>query len=100
VGENIERLVKGEKAEPFKYLDKGTMATIGRGAAVVEMPGHGTMTGHAAWLAWLGVHAALLSGGEEKSATIVDWGWNMVTKKRGKRIMITDEDVEAESGSS
>jgi NADH:ubiquinone reductase (H+-translocating) len=100
VGDNIQRLVKGEKAEPFKYLDKGTMATIGRGAAVVEMPGHGTMTGHAAWLAWLGVHAALLSGGEEKSATIVDWGWNMVTKKRGKRIVVTDEDVEAESSSS
>src|SRR6478672_6073919 len=45
-GENIERVVKGEKAEPFKYLDKGTMATIGRGAAVVEMPGGHTMTGH------------------------------------------------------
>jgi len=100
VGENIQRLVKGEKAEPFKYLDKGTMATIGRGAAVVEMPGHGTMTGHAAWLAWLGVHAALLSGGEEKSTTIVDWGWNVLTKKRGKRIVVSDEDVEAESNSS
>ena len=73
------------------------MATIGRGAAVVEMPGHGTMTGHAAWLAWLGVHVALLSGGEEKSATIVDWGWNIMTKKRGKRIVVSDEDVEAES---
>ena len=98
VGENIHRLVKGEPTEPFEYLDKGTMATIGRGAAVVEMP-HGTMTGHAAWLAWLGVHAALLSGGEEKSTTIVDWGWNVVTKKRGKRIVLTDEEVEAEAAS-
>ncbi len=100
VGENIHRLVKGEKVEPFKYLDKGTMATVGRGAAVVEMPGHGTMTGHAAWLAWLGVHMALLSGGEEKSTTIVDWGWNIMTKKRGKRIVVTDEDVETESTST
>jgi NADH:ubiquinone reductase (H+-translocating) len=95
-GENIQRLVKGESTEPFKYLDKGTMATVGRGAAVVQMPGHGTMTGHAAWLAWLSVHAALLSGGEEKTTTVVDWGWNVVTKKRGKRIMVTDEDVEAD----
>lgn len=95
VGENIQRLVKGEKAEPFKYLDKGTMATVGRGAAVVELPGHGTMTGHAAWLAWLSVHGALLSGGEAKSTTLVDWGWNVVTKKRGKRIVVSDEDVEA-----
>lgn len=94
-GENIARLARGEATKPFEYLDKGTMATIGRGAAVVQMPGHGTMTGHAAWLAWLGVHAALLSGGEEKSSTIVDWGWNLVTKKRGKRIMVTDEDVAA-----
>jgi NADH dehydrogenase len=99
VGENIQRLVKGEATEPFKYLDKGTMATIGRGAAVVEMPGNATMTGHAAWLAWLGVHAALLSGGEEKSTTIVDWGWNIVTKKRGKRIVVSDEDIESESTS-
>ncbi len=94
-GENIARLVSGQATKPFEYFDKGTMATIGRGAAVVQMPGHGTMTGHAAWLAWLGVHAALLSGGEEKSTTIVDWGWNLVTKKRGKRIMVTDEDVAA-----
>lgn len=96
-GDNIARLLRGEQAEPFTYFDKGTMATIGRGAAVVEMPGHGTMTGHAAWLAWLGVHAALLSGGEEKSTTIVDWGWNMLTKKRGKRIVVSDEDVAAEA---
>jgi NADH dehydrogenase len=99
VGENIQRLMKSEATEPFKYLDKGTMATIGRGAAVVDLP-HGTMTGHAAWLAWLGVHAALLSGGEEKSTTIVDWGWNIATKKRGKRIVLTDEEVEAESASA
>lgn len=94
-GENIARLVKGKESEPFEYLDKGTMAAIGRGSAVVQLPGHGTMTGHAAWLAWLGVHLALLAGGEEKSATIVDWGWNIVTKKRGKRITLTDEDLEA-----
>ncbi|MBE2224427.1 MAG: NAD(P)/FAD-dependent oxidoreductase [Anaerolineae bacterium] len=96
VGENIERLVKGKETKPFEYTDKGTMAAIGRGAAVVQLPEHGTMTGHAAWLAWLGVHLTLLAGGEEKSTTMVDWGWNILTKKRGKRIVMTDEDVEAE----
>lgn len=96
-GENIGRLVQGEATKPFEYLDKGTMAAIGRGAAVVQLPGHGTMTGRTAWLAWLGVHLALLAGGEEKSATIVDWGWNIATKKRGKRIVLTDEEVEAEA---
>jgi NADH dehydrogenase len=96
-GENIAHLVKGEAAKPFEYFDKGFMATIGRGAAVVEMPVRGTMTGHAAWLAWLGVHVMLLSGGEEKTSTMVDWGWNLITKKRGKRIVVSDEDIEAES---
>jgi hypothetical protein len=46
-------------------------------------------------LAWLGVHLALLSGGAEKSATFVDWGWTLFTRKRGKRIILGDEDVEA-----
>lgn len=88
VAENITRLVKGETTKPFEYLDKGTMATVGRGAAIVELPNGRTMKGHAAWMAWLGVHLVLLSGGEQKSLTIVDWGWNVVTQKRGKRILV------------
>jgi NADH dehydrogenase len=95
-GSNIARLVAGEAAEPFVYQDKGTMATIGRGAAVVQLPKHQTLTGHAAWLAWLGVHLALLSGGEEKASTLVDWGWELTTQKRGKRIVVSDEDRAAD----
>jgi NADH dehydrogenase FAD-containing subunit len=64
-------------AEPFVYLDKGFMAQVGRGAAVVELPHGATMKGTSAWLAWLGVHLCLLSGAEEKSATFVDWGWTL-----------------------
>jgi NADH dehydrogenase len=89
-GDNIARLVKGQKSEPFRYHDKGTMATIGRGAAVVEFHSGRTMTGHSAWLAWLGVHLMLLSGGEEKSLTFLDWGWNLVANNRGKRIVIDE----------
>jgi NADH dehydrogenase len=94
-GKNIARLINGEKTEPFKYLDKGSMATIGRGAAIAELPTGQTMTGHFAWMAWLGVHLALLSGEQNKSAAAVDWGWNVLTQKRGKRIVVTDEDREA-----
>ena len=72
------------------------MAQIGRGAAVVELPGGGTLTGHVAWLAWLGVHLSLLSGAEEKTSVFVDWGWNALTRSRGKRIILTDEDVAAQ----
>jgi NADH dehydrogenase len=51
------------------------------------------MTGHLAWLAWLGVHLSLLNGAEEKAGIFVDWGWNILTQKRGKRIILSDEDV-------
>lgn len=84
--ENITRLVKGEQTEPFKYEDKGTMGAIGHGAAVVQFRGGRTLTGHAAWVAWLGVHLTLLSGGEEKTTTIVDWGWSIMKHGRGKRM--------------
>lgn len=95
VGKSIAQLVAGKPAEPFEYVDKGTMAQIGRGAAVVQLPGGGTLTGHVAWLAWLGVHLSLLSGAEEKTSVFVDWGWNALTRNRGKRIILTDEDVAA-----
>jgi len=93
VGEAIKRLLEGKQAEPFEYFNKGTMAQVGRGAAVVELPTGGTITGHLAWLAWLGVHLALLNGAEEKAGIFVDWGWTLLTHKRGKRITLGDEDV-------
>jgi NADH:ubiquinone reductase (H+-translocating) len=62
---------------------------------VVELPTGGTLKGHLAWLAWLGVHLALLNGAEEKAGIFVDWGWNILTQKRGKRIILSDDDVAA-----
>jgi NADH dehydrogenase len=95
VGDSIKRLVAGHAPEPFHYLDKGIMAQVGHGAGVVEFPWGGTLTGHVAWLAWLGVHLALLNGSEQKISTFVDWGWNLLTGHRDKRIILTDEDTEA-----
>jgi NADH dehydrogenase len=89
----IQRLLDGKHPEPFEFFHKGIMAQVGRGAAVVQLPTGGTMTGHLAWLAWLGVHLALLNGAEEKLSTFVDWGWSLLTHKRGKRIILSDEDV-------
>ena len=93
VGETIKQLLDGKPAKPFEYFNKGMMAQVGRGAAVVELPTGGTLKGHLAWLAWLGVHLALLNGAEEKASIFVDWGWTILTHKRGKRIMLGDEDV-------
>jgi NADH dehydrogenase len=93
VGEMIKRLLDGKQPGSFEYFNKGMMAQVGRGAAVVELPTGGTMTGHLAWLAWLGVHLSLLNGAEEKAGIFVDWGWNILTHKRGKRIILSDEDT-------
>src|SRR5215475_6297441 len=95
VGETIKCLLESKQPEPFKYLNKGIMAQVGRGAAVVELPTGGTMTGHLAWLAWLGVHLSLLNGAEQKASVFVDWGWSFLTHRRGKRIILSDDDVAA-----
>lgn len=84
-GDNIARLVKGQTTEPFKYTDKGTMATIGRGAAVVQFRRGRTMTGRPAWLAWNTVHLMLLSGGNQKIQTFLIWSRDRLTHGRRKR---------------
>lgn len=82
---NIARLVKGRETEPFSYTDKGTMATIGRGAAVVQFRRGRTMTGRPAWLAWNTVHLMLLSGGEQKIQTFLIWSRDRLTHGRRNR---------------
>ena len=74
-GENIARRLKGKDTKPFKYLDKGTMATIGRKAAVVQMPHGRSLTGRTAWPRMGRVHLALLSTGEDRARAVVDWMW-------------------------
>lgn len=92
-GDNIGLLVAGKDAEPFVYHDKGTMATIGRGAAVVQTRGGHTLKGKAASLAWGAVHLALLSSGEDRAKAVVDWTWAGFTHERAGRISVrTDKD--------
>jgi NADH dehydrogenase len=91
-GKSIARLVEGKETEPFEYHDKGTMATIGRNAAVVQFRGGRTMKGRSASLAWGAVHLALLSTGEDRAKAVVDWTWAGFTHERPGRISVrTDE---------
>jgi NADH dehydrogenase len=90
-GENVARRVAGTEAEPFGYLDKGTMATIGRGAAVIQMPRGRTMKGRTAALAWGAVHLALLSTGEDRTKAVTDWTWEGFTHERPGRISVRTE---------
>jgi NADH:ubiquinone reductase (H+-translocating) len=87
-GKNIARLLEGKETEPFRYHDKGTMATIGPGAAVVQLPRGRTLHGEVAWLAWGAVHLALLSTGEDRAKAIVDWTWAGFTHERAARISV------------
>jgi NADH dehydrogenase len=88
VGETIGRLVEGKEPEPFKYHDKGTMAMIGRGAAVVQMMAGRTMKGKTAQLAWGTVHLALLPTNESRAKAIVDWAGAGLTHQRSARISV------------
>jgi NADH dehydrogenase len=92
VGRQIARRLHGEPGKPFKYWDKGFMATIGRGAAVVELPNKGTLHGPLAYFAWLGVHLALLSGTRNRIETLWNWGWSALTHDRAARIIIESKD--------
>jgi NADH:quinone reductase (non-electrogenic) len=92
VGRQISRRIHGEQAQPFKYWDKGFMATIGRGAAVVELPNKQTLHGPLAYFAWLGVHLVLLSGMRNRIETLWNWGWSALTHDRAARIIIDADD--------
>jgi NADH dehydrogenase len=89
-GENIARRLEGKDTKPFRYLDKGTMATIGRKAAVVQLPRGRSLTGRTAWLAWGAVHLALLSTGEDRARAVVDWTWAGFTHDRAGRIVVDE----------
>jgi NADH:ubiquinone reductase (H+-translocating) len=99
VGRQISRRIVGEETQPFRYWDKGFMATIGRGSAVVEFPNKRTLHGPLAYFAWLGVHLALLSGMRNRIETLWNWGWSALTHDRAARIIIEgEEDLPALAG--
>ena len=84
LAEQLVRLKKGEPLKEFKYKDKGSMATIGRHKAVVQVKKF-KMKGPLAWFAWLFLHVVYLLGGRNRIGTIADWMWNYLTFDRGNR---------------
>ena len=87
VGRQIGRLVHGRPVQPFRYRDKGSMATIGRRAAVADMPLHIRLTGVVAWLAWLFLHLLYLAGLRNRLTVLVNWVWGYLTWDRGNRLI-------------
>jgi NADH:ubiquinone reductase (H+-translocating) len=83
----IVRDLEGEPGLPFGYRDKGIMATIGRHAAVTELPFGLTLKGTPAWVAWLGLHLVYLVGLRNRASVLLNWAWNYVTYDRGARLI-------------
>ena len=84
IAKQIKRISQNKKLDHFKYLDKGSMATIGRNKAVVQVRWF-KLAGPLAWLVWLWLHLFYLLGGRNKIGTMADWTWNYLTFDRGNR---------------
>ncbi len=86
VARTILRRLAGERARPFQYRDKGTMATIGRAAAVAVI-GRLQLSGLPAWLAWLFVHIMFLIGFRNRFLVLFEWAWAYLSWQRGARLI-------------
>jgi NADH dehydrogenase len=85
---NILAEFEGKPRKPFEYRDKGIMAMIGRGAAIAEVgKNHHEVHGELAHMAWLGVHASLMTGTKAKIEAFVDWAWDGFSKTGGPHVL-------------
>jgi NADH dehydrogenase len=84
---------RGEAVGPFRYKDKGSMATIGRHDAVAQLPGGLTLSGPVGWLAWLALHLVMLIGFRNRANVLVNWAWNYLTYDRGSRLIVGSEEM-------
>lgn len=82
----ILRSIAGKEREAFRYLDKGSLATIGRAAAVADF-GRLHLGGWIAWMAWLTVHIFFLIGFRNRLLVILQWAWAYITRGRGARLI-------------
>jgi NADH dehydrogenase len=83
---NVLRMIKGRKPQPFRYWDKGTMATIGRNKAVADLK-FVHLSGRLAWLAWLFVHILFLVGFRNRVLVFIQWAWAYLTFDKGARLI-------------
>jgi len=87
----LVHLMRGEPTQPFRYHDKGMMATIGRRSAIVQLPQGVRFTGTLAWLAWLGLHLLYLLGGRNRVSTLINLSWRYIAWGHGGGVIVGDE---------
>jgi NADH dehydrogenase len=83
---------RGIPAAPFVYRDPGIMATIGRNAAVAQLPSGMRLRGWIGWIAWLGLHLVQLIGFRNRAFVLLNWAWSYFTFERGPRLIVRAED--------
>ena len=100
VGKTIARDLEHQPRRAFRYHDRGTLATIGRGAAVAQFPRF-SLSGYFAWLAWLFIHIFWLIGFRNRVIVMIQWAWSYLTYERGARLITGSSELpgwtEAES---
>jgi len=89
VAHNIGRDLERKPRKSFRYLDKGSLATIGRSAAVAEF-GKVHISGFFAWLSWLFIHIFFLIGFRNRLIVLIQWAWSYLTFERGARLITGD----------
>jgi NADH dehydrogenase len=92
-GQQIMRLLAGEPTEPFRYHDKGIMATIGRREAIASLPRGPVIRGTAGWFAWLGLHLWYLVGFRNKLRVMINWTWRYFDWPSGPRLIVADAET-------
>jgi NADH dehydrogenase len=85
---NILRRMKGWQQQPFRFIDRGIMATIGRNRAVAYLFGRFKLTGFPAWVAWLGLHLITLMGFRNRIGVFINWAWSYFSYQRPIRLIL------------
>jgi NADH dehydrogenase len=85
--ENVLRIIRGEAPQPFRYMDKGSMVTIGRNAAVARIGGR-SFSGFVAWVLWLTVHLSYLIGFRNRLLVLINWAWDYLFRERAVRLIM------------
>ncbi|MCB0738944.1 MAG: NAD(P)/FAD-dependent oxidoreductase, partial [Bacteroidetes bacterium] len=85
---NLKAKTQNKPQKSFNYLDKGSMATIGRNRAVVDLPKNLHFKGFIAWVLWMFIHLILIVGFRNRAVILLNWVWNYITYDRSIRLIL------------
>jgi NADH:ubiquinone reductase (H+-translocating) len=88
LAQNIVRMEESKPMKPFKYVNKGSMATVGRNKAVVDLPFNMVISGFLGWFIWMFIHLFSIIGFRRKLLVFANWIWNYFTYNQGNRLII------------